>query len=308
MTPEEAANVLGIPIGASEKDIKTAYRQKVSQEHPDKGGDPERFKLFGKAKDTLLNPAPQGVRIGPGAPFGNQGPNISKMFNMFAQQMGGIRQKATTNVINYPLKITLKDFLSGGKHEVKITDKTKCSNCKLKCSKCGGSGQVLGGNIGGWVTTMSPCTFCDTLGFTNQGCHNCGNEGICKHDVVLEVTLPAGCESPTQHVLSSGNVVKIIPVVDMEGFRVLSDKTLFVEVQVGVLELLCGTSVNIAHPEGAIKFEADITKLIHKINGKGINKGMLVVRVLPQMPKTMPSDELRKAIQEELTRVPNKEE
>ena len=45
--------VLGIDENANETDIKKAYRKLSMKYHPDKGGDPEKFKLINEAYQTL---------------------------------------------------------------------------------------------------------------------------------------------------------------------------------------------------------------------------------------------------------------
>jgi DnaJ-class molecular chaperone len=47
---------LGLQQGASTDDIKTAYKNLAKIHHPDKGGDPERFKEINNAFDRLSNP------------------------------------------------------------------------------------------------------------------------------------------------------------------------------------------------------------------------------------------------------------
>jgi DnaJ-domain-containing protein 1 len=45
--------VLGLSAGASQEDIKRAYRRKSMQTHPDQGGDAEAFKKIKAAYDKL---------------------------------------------------------------------------------------------------------------------------------------------------------------------------------------------------------------------------------------------------------------
>jgi len=45
--------VLGIARGCKETEIRRAYRNLITKEHPDKGGDPERFALIQRAYDVL---------------------------------------------------------------------------------------------------------------------------------------------------------------------------------------------------------------------------------------------------------------
>jgi len=53
--------VLGIPEGASEDDVRQAYRRLVKAAHPDAAGDPARFRLITEAYDVLSDPAQRGT-------------------------------------------------------------------------------------------------------------------------------------------------------------------------------------------------------------------------------------------------------
>ncbi|WP_435127706.1 J domain-containing protein [Halobaculum sp. D14] len=44
---------LGLTPGASEEDVKSAYRDRVKETHPDSGGDEESFKRVTRAYETL---------------------------------------------------------------------------------------------------------------------------------------------------------------------------------------------------------------------------------------------------------------
>ncbi|KKM69235.1 hypothetical protein LCGC14_1452850 [marine sediment metagenome] len=51
---EEACATLGVEAGASVEEIKRVFQVKVQFAHPDKGGDPERFKRLNKAYEYIL--------------------------------------------------------------------------------------------------------------------------------------------------------------------------------------------------------------------------------------------------------------
>ena len=52
----DAYETLGVPRGASDADIKKAYRRLAGQHHPDKGGDTARFQEIQSAYETLSDP------------------------------------------------------------------------------------------------------------------------------------------------------------------------------------------------------------------------------------------------------------
>lgn len=52
----EYYNLFGIDKKATTDQIRKAFRKKALKEHPDKGGDPEKFKIITHAYDVLTNP------------------------------------------------------------------------------------------------------------------------------------------------------------------------------------------------------------------------------------------------------------
>ena len=67
-----AYETLGVPTGASEDEIKKAYRKLASQHHPDKGGDTAKFQEIQNAYETLSDPQKRAQHDNPN-PFGHQG-------------------------------------------------------------------------------------------------------------------------------------------------------------------------------------------------------------------------------------------
>jgi hypothetical protein len=54
LTKVEAAEILGVDVGASEKEIKTAHKTLMKKFHPDQGGNTYQAKEINDAKDVLL--------------------------------------------------------------------------------------------------------------------------------------------------------------------------------------------------------------------------------------------------------------
>jgi len=72
-----AYETLGVPKGASEEEIKRAYRRLASAHHPDKGGDTGKFQEIQSAYETLSDPQKRAQHDNPSPFQHHQGPNGS---------------------------------------------------------------------------------------------------------------------------------------------------------------------------------------------------------------------------------------
>ena len=100
--------VLGIDKTASSQDIKKAYRKLASQNHPDKGGDKEKFQKIQEAYAVLSdenkraqydNPQPQGFNFN----FGG-GDDINDIFSqIFGQRRGNPFNQQQQNPVRFPI-------------------------------------------------------------------------------------------------------------------------------------------------------------------------------------------------------------
>jgi len=93
--PRDYYDILGLQKGASDADIKKAFRKKAHQLHPDKGGDKAKFQEINEAYQVLSDPQKKaqydqfghaGARAGFG---GGQGQAGGFDFNGFNVNFGG---------------------------------------------------------------------------------------------------------------------------------------------------------------------------------------------------------------------------
>jgi DnaJ-class molecular chaperone len=124
---------LGVDRGATPDDIKRAYRRMASINHPDKGGDKNKFQEIQKAYETLSDPnsraqydspQPQGFSFEFGG--GPNGFDFDNIFSMFGQRFnnGGPRpggpQYARSHSTRMSLWVKIEDVAAGGKRTVNV--------------------------------------------------------------------------------------------------------------------------------------------------------------------------------------------
>jgi curved DNA-binding protein len=122
-------NILGVGEGASQEEIKKAYRSLANKHHPDKGGDQAKFKDISVAYDNLGDPQKRAeydhqrrfAQAGPGGvhfTFNEGGDPFSTIFggggHPFGDIFGHMRGQARRNRdLNIQCQITLLDSFTG---------------------------------------------------------------------------------------------------------------------------------------------------------------------------------------------------
>ena len=186
--------VLGVPQNATTDDIKKAYRKLAREHHPDKGGDPEKFKKVQEAYEVLSDPEKRQNfdRFGtPEAP--PQGPNPNDIFaQMFGGAFGGPRGPVRRADHHHELKITLDDAYRGLSRTFKVTLTKPCFACRKQCPQCNGRGNMHVQM--GPMTFNQPCQLCGGQGGGSTGCQDCNFKSKKHEPLNLELKIPAGVE------------------------------------------------------------------------------------------------------------------
>ena len=204
---EDFYDVLGVSRDADEDEIMTAYREKVSEYHPDVSDEPdaeETFKKIQKAKDVLTDDekrqrydqlgherfteaekrggagggAGRGG-MGGGNPFGGGGGGMGDIFDQFFGGGAGGRGQSRPQQgrdLRTDLSVTLEEAYEGVSKQVTVRRPERCQDC-------GGKGYPDDADV-------RTCPQCDGQGVVTQvrqtplgrvqqrqECSRCGGEG-----------------------------------------------------------------------------------------------------------------------------------
>ena len=186
--------VLGLDRNASQDDIKKAYRKLAREHHPDKGGDPEKFKKVQEAYEVLSDPEKRENfdRFGT-ADAPPQGPNPNDIFaQMFGGAFGGPRGPVRRADHHHELNITLEEAYRGLTRTFKVTLSKPCFACRKQCPQCRGRGSVQ--IQMGPMAFSQPCPSCGGQGGGSSGCQGCNFKSKKYEPLNLELKIPAGVE------------------------------------------------------------------------------------------------------------------
>jgi molecular chaperone DnaJ len=227
---------LGLKRGASDKEIKAAFRRMAKECHPDScNGDvtaEKRFKEINEAYEALKDPqrraaydrfghaAFQGGGGGPGGhPFGTDfSASMSAMFDdLFGEFMGQRRTKQRSvrergADLRYNMEITLAEAFKGKSAQIRVPTNVTCDACSgsgakagtyaTPCRTCIGIGKVRASQ--GFFTIERTCPTCHGRGeVIETPCGSCNGSGRVTKERTLSVTIPSGVEDGTRIRLAS---------------------------------------------------------------------------------------------------------
>jgi molecular chaperone DnaJ len=222
--------VLGVERGASQKEIRQAYRKLARKHHPDVNpGDSaaeQRFKEISQAYEVLsdtekrkdydrFGQAYQQARgQSGGAPddfanfvythygAGSFADIFGDLFGNMYTDGGRTRTAAPQSTpqrgpdIEHEMGITLKEAYTGIEKTLNLSIADRCPDCDgvggmtATCSNCGGSGRMSSGGLFGMGAT---CPNCQGSGQVITGsCSRCGGGGEVARERKIKVQIPAG--------------------------------------------------------------------------------------------------------------------
>jgi molecular chaperone DnaJ len=223
-------HTLGVARGASDAEIKTAYRKLAMTYHPDRNNGAkeaeEKFKAITEAYDVLRDPDKRALydRYGEaglrGGAAGFHHVDLSEALSIFMRDLGGLggfgdlfgaatargsTGPRTGSDIKIAMPMTLVEVASGAEKTVTVKLLEPCDRCEgrgaepgsspTKCTTCNGTGEVRRAqrSFFGQVISVAPCPSCAGEGSVVAApCKKCRGEGRLRSEKQIAVRIPAG--------------------------------------------------------------------------------------------------------------------
>jgi|SRR6185295_13148911 len=223
MSERSYYDVLGVAKDADEKALKSAFRKKAMEYHPDRNPgcnvSEGKFKELSEAYETLSDPQKRAIydrfgKAGLNGAAGGAGAHarpediFRDVFgDVFSEFFGGQRQgrggPARGADLRYDYEISLEEAFHGKQAEINVPATEKCEPCggsgaepgtqPETCTQCQGHGRVRVSQ--GFFTMERTCGRCQGTGnVIKTPCRQCGGRGAVRRERTLQINIPAGIE------------------------------------------------------------------------------------------------------------------
>lgn len=268
---------LGVPKGASEGEIKRAYRKLARQLHPDVTGDDprstERFKEITEAYEVLSDAKRRRSYDLFGAPGASSQPEppFAGFADAFADVLRRTQRRSAGPEpgidVERELVVTLAEAATGCEKLLDIEVTRTCATCEgagfpkdkppETCPECHGAGTK-----GGTFPLKRTCSKCDGTGtFRRYTCKACAGDGTRKEKDRLKVTVPAGVDTGTRLRLKTrgeagrnngppGDLYVVLQVSADDRFE-RDGVDLKTTLRIGLKEALLGGRAEVPLPDGS---------------------------------------------------------
>ncbi len=232
MEKRDYYEVLGVSRGASDDDLKSAFRRLARQHHPDVSNDQnaeEKFKEINEAYAILSDSEKRAAYDR----YGHAGVNTQGMpdftnidlsdilegifgFGGFGG-FGGMSGRRSRNTprrgadLSSRIRLTFEESAFGVEKEIKITRNNTCHTCNgsgaapgtsaRTCPQCNGSGEIrqMHQTLLGSMVQVATCPRCQGRGeIIETPCTTCNGRGLERKTFTKKVSIPAGISEGMQ--------------------------------------------------------------------------------------------------------------
>jgi molecular chaperone DnaJ len=296
ITERDYYEVLGVARGASDAEIKKAFRALARELHPDVSSTPDAergFREVAEAFEVLSDPERRatydrfghaGLRTGGFQPFADFGSIADVFATFFGEDLLGSRgsrdRESRGGDVQAMVEIDLDEAFAGVAVTVPADVAAACERCgssgaepgtgSRSCPTCGGAGIVrrVSQNLFGQFVQQRTCPDCGGVGEDLEApCADCGGEGRIVVGRKLEVAVPAGIQDGQRIRVRRGGHTgfrgggqgdAFVVVRVRPDSRFLRDgDDLHTAVRVTMTEAALGTTARVPAPGGDLDIEVE---------------------------------------------------
>lgn len=270
-------DILGVEPDATDSQIRSAYRKKAREFHPDKNRDDpeatEKFQQVQGAYEVLKDEEKRRIydQYGPEGLSQNGAADMDDILrNIF--NVGEMKQR-TRNIV-YNVTANLSQLYNGDQISIPHKRHVPCATCKgagtksgqppTPCSACGGQGQVQAIRQMGGMSFLDviPCEECQGEGYIlseEEKCPDCHGERLIIEEKNLDVHIERGMEEGERIVLRGASdevpgaeTGDVVVVIEEETHPLFKRKhaNLLYEQTITLTEALFGKKFTIDHLDG----------------------------------------------------------
>lgn len=310
-----------------EKVIRKKYLLLSRKNHPDKGGDPVKFKEIQEAYD-ILTQKDDGLSDDDGPSFFPRNRRTEKdaffegIFGGFNEIFSNFQQDTPKEPVVKKTRLTVEELFNGTTREFMVQSSHPCDRCqgtgtgsKVKCADCEGKGvRVTHRKLNmGSQTTKTTCQTCRGRGGIGEGanrpCSSCRGHRTVVKKQKKHIRVPKGIPNNTKILIEEGDTPTVLQVkhpshLDKHwGDWVLDkDRLLHTEQDISLETALLGGEISVVHPGTSVKHTIQIRKGIQPGEEIRIRDGGLPACPEAKLP---PSDGVVK-IKVTLPEIPDK--
>jgi molecular chaperone DnaJ len=309
-THRDYYEVLGVARGASEQEIKSAYRKLALKYHPDRNpGDraaEESFKEAAEAYSVLGDPEKRRRYDAYGhAGLGGASGFDPTIFADFGDILGDLfgfgdvfgRRSRTGprrgSDMRYNLELSFEEAVFGTETHILVPRPETCATCSgsgvapgtrpSTCSSCGGAGQVTFQQ--GFFSVARTCGRCRGTGrIISSPCKDCRGEGHVMVERKLQLKIPPGVDTGSQLRVTGegepgalggppGDLYVVVRVQEHAFFK-RDGSSLYCEVPLSITQAALGATLEIPTPDGGhTKLhipEGTQTGAVLRVRGQGV--------------------------------------
>ncbi len=299
-------DVLGVSRGASDDDLKKAYRRLAMKYHPDRNpGDKsaeERFKEASEAYQVLSDAerraqydrfGHRAFESGGGFDFAAAGFEdiFSDIFGDFFGTGRGRSRARRGEDLRYDLEIKFEEAIFGVERVITVPRLARCGACagkgtkdgadRAQCPACRGSGQLRFQQ--GFFTIAKTCGQCNGQGSViRDPCRECSGSGVVQKAQSLSIKIPAGVDNGSRLKLRgegesgrnggpSGDLYVVLSVAEHPLFTRQGDD-IVCEVPISFAQAALGAEIDVPTLHGKIKMKiphGTQSGAVFRLKGKG---------------------------------------